>query len=86
MLDSRIPGSSAEHPFAPYIRILGKGKTGTRSLQQDEAREAFRMILRGETEALQTGAFLMLLRIKRKRRKNSLALSRPVATLWWFRR
>jgi anthranilate phosphoribosyltransferase len=61
---SNFPNSSAEHPFARYIRILGKGKTGTRSLQQEEARLAFRMILRGETEPLQLGAFLMLLRVK----------------------
>ena len=55
---------SPEHPFAAYIRILGKGKTGTRSLEQSEARQAFNMILRGETEPLQLGAFLMLLRVK----------------------
>ncbi len=64
MANSNFPDSSAEHPFAQYIRILGKGKTGTRSLQQEEARQAFRMILRGETEPLQIGAFLMLLRVK----------------------
>ncbi len=60
------PGSTppTEHPFAQYIRTLGKGKTGTRSLDQDEARTAFGMMLRGETEPLQQGAFLMLLRVK----------------------
>ena len=56
--------SAAEHAFAPYIRILGKGKTGTRSLNQGEAQQAFGMILRGEVEPLQIGAFLMLLRVK----------------------
>jgi anthranilate phosphoribosyltransferase len=55
---------SAEHPFAQYIRILGKGKTGTRSLTRTEAHAAFGMILAGEAEALQLGAFLMLLRVK----------------------
>ena len=55
---------SPEHPFAPYIRILGKGKTGTRSLTREEAENAFGMILRGEVEPLQQGAFLMLLRVK----------------------
>jgi anthranilate phosphoribosyltransferase len=60
---SQVP-SSIEHPFAPYIRILGKGKTGTRSLEMDEARQAFGMILRGEAEPVQVGAFLMLLRVK----------------------
>jgi len=64
MVKSRFPNTSVEHPFAHYIRILGKGKTGTRSLDQHEARLAFGMILRGETEPLQVGAFLMLLRVK----------------------
>jgi len=53
-----------EHPFACYVRILGKGKSGSRSLKQDEARQAFGMMLRGEAEPLQQGAFLMLLRVK----------------------
>ena len=53
-----------EHPFAPYIRILGKGKTGSRSLDRKEAATAFGMLLRGEAEPLQIGAFLMLLRVK----------------------
>lgn len=55
---------AAEHPFARYVRILGKGKTGSRSLDFDEARQAFGMVLRGEVEDLQLGAFLMLLRVK----------------------
>lgn len=52
------------HPFAQYISTLGRGKKGSRSLTQDEAREAFGMILRGEVEPEQLGAFLMLLRVK----------------------
>jgi anthranilate phosphoribosyltransferase len=62
--DPNVSPSSSEHPFAPYLRILGKGKTGTRSLEQEEARTAFAMILRGDAEPLQIGAFLMLLRVK----------------------
>jgi anthranilate phosphoribosyltransferase len=53
-----------EHPFAPYIRILGKGKSGSRSLSREEAATAFGMILEGQVEELQIGAFLMLLRVK----------------------
>ena len=53
-----------EHLFAQYVRILGKGKTGTRSLNKDEAYQAMRMILSGEVEDVQLGAFLMLLRVK----------------------
>lgn len=56
--------SSPEHPFAPYIRTLGKGKKGSRSLTRDEAHAAFGMVLAGKAAAVQTGAFLMLLRVK----------------------
>ncbi|MDF3031091.1 MAG: glycosyl transferase family protein [Moraxellaceae bacterium] len=54
----------AEHPFAPYVRILGKGRTGSRSLSFEEARDAMGMVLRGEVLEVQLGAFLMLLRVK----------------------
>lgn len=53
-----------EHPFAQYIRIIGKGKTGSRSLTQEEAYNAFRLILEKEVLDVQVGAFLMLLRVK----------------------
>jgi anthranilate phosphoribosyltransferase len=54
----------AEHPFAETIRILGKGKKGSRPLTQDEAYRAMRMILANEVLPEQLGAFLMLMRIK----------------------
>jgi anthranilate phosphoribosyltransferase len=53
-----------EHPFAEYIRILGKGKKGSRPLTQDEAYQAMTMILRGAVLPVQLGAFLMLMRVK----------------------
>jgi len=55
---------TTEHPFAQYVRILGKGKKGARSLSFDEAKTAMGMILRGETRPEQIGALLMLLRVK----------------------
>lgn len=54
----------AEHPFAVYVRILGKGKRGARDLTREEAREAMGMLLDGKVEEAQLGAFLMLLRHK----------------------
>lgn len=56
--------SSPEHPFAETIRILGKGKHGSRPLTQDEAYRAMRMILADEVLPIQLGAFLMLMRVK----------------------
>lgn len=53
-----------EHPFAQYVRILGKGRKGSRSLSETEAFDAMSMILRGEVLDIQLGAFLTLLRVK----------------------
>jgi len=55
---------TTEHPFAQYVRILGKGKNGSRPLTQDEAYDAFCMILADEVLPEQLGAFLMLMRVK----------------------
>ncbi len=53
-----------EHPFAQYIRILGKGKKGSRSLTEEEAYTTFLMILNEQVRPEQLGAYLMLLRVK----------------------
>ncbi len=53
-----------EHPFAPFIQMLGKGKKGSRDLTQQEAEQAMSMILAGQVEPEQLGAFLMLMRVK----------------------
>jgi anthranilate phosphoribosyltransferase len=53
-----------EHPFAPYVRTLGRGPGKSRSLTREEARDALGMVLRGEADPLQVGAFLMLLRYR----------------------
>lgn len=53
-----------EHPFAPFIQMLGKGKNGSRDLTQQEAEQAMSMILAGEVDPVQLGAFLMLMRVK----------------------
>ena len=58
-----------EHPFAQYIRILGKGKKGSRALTQDEAYQAMRMIMADEVDPAQLGAFLMLMRVKEETRE-----------------
>ena len=52
------------HPFSQYIRLLGRGKKGMRSLSFEEARDAMSMIIEGSVEPMQLGAFLMLLRVK----------------------
>lgn len=53
-----------EHPFAEYVRILGKGKKGSRPLTRAEAKAAMGMILRDEITPEQLGAFMILMRVK----------------------
>ncbi|HVI50903.1 MAG TPA: glycosyl transferase family protein [Candidatus Sulfotelmatobacter sp.] len=55
---------SHEHPFAQYVRVLGKGPNLSRPLTLDETRAAVSMILKGEVEPVQLGAFLCLMRVK----------------------
>ncbi|MBX8496221.1 glycosyl transferase family protein [Pseudomonas cichorii] len=59
-----VTETPAEHPFAQFVRILGKGKRGARNLTREEAREAMGMLLDEKVEDTQLGAFLMLLRHK----------------------
>jgi anthranilate phosphoribosyltransferase len=84
----------AEHPLAEYVRILGRGRKATRSLTYEESLEAMRMILSGDVEDVQLGAFLMLLRIKEESHeelagfaqavRNTLPkLDSPLAKLDW---
>lgn len=53
-----------EHPFAPFVRALARGKRARRDLGREEAAQALGMILDGEASELQTGAFLMTMRVK----------------------
>jgi anthranilate phosphoribosyltransferase len=84
MSDNTLPTAAPqEHAFAPYVRILGKGKSGSRSLSLDEARHAFSLILRSEVEPLQLGAFLMLLRVKEETAEEDLY---SLAEMRWYAR
>src|SRR3954470_7935854 len=56
--------SVSEHPFAQYVRTLGKGPNLSRNLNEDEALEAARMVMREEVEPIQLGAYLALLRVR----------------------
>jgi anthranilate phosphoribosyltransferase len=67
-----------EHPFAQYVRILGKGPNLSRPLSQDEARAAMTMVLRGEVEPVQLGAFLCLLRVKTETPEEAAGLAQAI--------
>lgn len=57
----------SEHPFAAYLKIIGKGPNLSRPLSHEEARDAMSMIIAGDVEPEQLGAFLLLLRYQGER-------------------
>lgn len=69
---------SEEHPFAQYIRVLGKGRHGSRGLTETEAFDAMRMIVEDKVEPLQLGAFLMLMRVKEETAEEVAASVRAI--------
>ena len=64
---SGAPGESVAptpHPFACFLRTVGRGRHLSRSLSEEEAAEAMAMILAGEVAPEQLGAFLLILRYR----------------------
>ena len=58
-------GHPAEpHPFAAFLRTVGRGPTLSRPLEEEEAQRAMEAILEGAVEPLQLGAFLLVLRYR----------------------
>lgn len=51
-------------PFTHYLRIIGKGKRGSRALTREEARDALSMVLDGKCCDAQIGAFFVLIRVR----------------------
>jgi anthranilate phosphoribosyltransferase len=50
--------------FSHYIKLIGKGKKSGKYLTMEQANNAFHMLLTGQAEPEQIGAFLMLLRVR----------------------
>jgi len=65
-----------EHPFAQYVRILGRGKRSGRSLTEEEAYGAMQMILNEEVEDAQIGAFLLLIRVREETTEELVGFAR----------
>jgi anthranilate phosphoribosyltransferase len=55
---------TAPHPFAEFLRTIGRGATLGRPLDEAEAEQAMGMILDGAVEPVQLGAFLLVLRYR----------------------
>ncbi|MCZ2723411.1 glycosyl transferase family protein [Marinomonas sp. 15G1-11] len=64
--------------FVDYIKILGKGKKGSRSLTRQESRHAMMLILSGQVVAEQLGAFWMLIRIREETIEETVGFTQAI--------
>jgi anthranilate phosphoribosyltransferase len=58
------PALATPHPFAEFLRVIGRGATLGRPLDEAEAERAMAMILDRAIEPVQLGAFLLVLRYR----------------------
>ena len=58
----KVLAFDAPHPFAEYLRTIGRGSTVGRLPSEVEAEAAFDMILNDQVDHTQLGAFLLVLR------------------------
>jgi anthranilate phosphoribosyltransferase len=61
---SAVRGRSSYAGFRSTVKAVGTGPRGSRALRFEEAREAMRVLLTGQASEVQTGAFLIAMRIK----------------------
>ena len=52
------------YPAARFIKEIGRGKKGARSLSRDDARELYAAMLDGRVSDLELGALMLAMRIK----------------------
>lgn len=63
-LRAKTGGDKDTMSIAPYIREIGRGKEGARSLDAQQAHDLMRQILAGQASDLEVGAFAIAMRIK----------------------
>lgn len=64
--------------FVDFIKILGKGRHGSRSLTEQEAERAMDLILQDEVKPEQMGAFWMLIRIREETIAEAAGFTRAI--------
>ena len=63
----------------PLLKVIARGKQGSRDLSREQARELFAAILRGEVTGAALGAILVALRIKGESAEELVGMTQAVA-------
>ncbi|MCA6064141.1 glycosyl transferase family protein [Thalassolituus marinus] len=70
------------HPLADYVRILARGKNGSRSMTFEEARFTMQHMLSGDALPEQIGAIFMLMRVKEESPEELAGFAAAINELW----
>ncbi len=70
------------HPLAEYVRILARGKNGSRSMTFAEAEQVMQGMLSGNALPEQVGAIFMLLRVKEETAEELGGFAAAINRLW----
>lgn len=70
------------HPLSEYVRILARGRNGSRSMTREEALFTMRTMLAGDARPEQTGAIFMLMRVKEESPEELAGFAAAINELW----
>jgi len=70
------------HPLADYVRILARGKNGSRDMSFDEAKFTMTTMLNGNARPEQIGAVFMLMRVKEESPEELAGFAAAINELW----
>lgn len=70
------------HPLSEYVRILARGRNGSRSMTFDEARHTMTTMLNGDALPEQIGAIFMLMRVKEESPEELAGFAAAINELW----
>lgn len=77
--------STQSNEFTQYVRLLARGRNGSRDLSQEEAFAAMTLLLNDVALPEQIGAFFMLMRVKEETSEELTGFAQACYPLWQFK-
>lgn len=76
--------ASQSNDFTEYVRLLARGRKGSRDLTREEAKQAMTLLIQDKALPEQIGAFFMLMRVKEETSDELAGFAEACFDLWKF--
>jgi len=76
--------ASQSNEFTEYVRLLARGRKGSRDLTREEAKQAMSLLLADKALPEQIGAFFMLMRVKEETSDELAGFAEACFDLWKY--